>query len=644
MPLLRKLHSPHLLAVVVFYFLIFSCASGRTVALEGGSFAKSNTRFVIDKVYNLGGKTIQFGVNDTLVFKGGVFVNGVVIGNNTYVEASEKPVFQKVTLAGSWDKNTIACPEWFGAIGDGVTDDAAFIQQVLDHFRKVRLGMKKYAVSKTLQVQSYTEFYGSGDRSILYNLVNSGYDKSIVNVGNISSGKIAGSPILREKIEVLYLNGNKVTLKTRNKTLQAGHALLLTDGEDDGHSFKHQDFAIATAVAGKVITLDEAFTNKRLLGSKKLYLIDLSLSQSKQGGVEEQIEHDVFVHDMMLSHKYPVTGSGMYAVGVAGYNVHIARVNMNTVTTPFGSNMFVRSLVEDCKCVFSGGISDFAELQIGSTYKGLTFTRNGSNANHCNEGFALNNGYNLKVCDINIDNGDRKGAFRSVNIYGIRFERCTYKNSVKAVTTNDYPAFLVNASAGEDTEIIDCINESELSFLNAGKAVNPISKSTTMPMIKGYAAKLVNPTNYSPVYSLYYNDYKNQTDAIIKGDVRYASREQNISKKGNSIFSYDMYLIYQLDGDQGFKIETDKPAIFSISVDGREIANYSGAGKIEALLNVSRFKEGMIIKTSWHSGSKEAQSSYTYKGYDWNSSHKVTVTSKTTGNTKVTKVIGYLVK
>ena len=105
-----------------------------------------------------------------------------------------------------------------------------------------------------------------------------------------------------------------------------------------------------------------------------------------------------------------------------------------------------------------------------------------------------------------------------------------------------------------------------------------------------------------------------------------------------------MYLICQLEGDQGFRIETEKPAIISISVDGREIANYSGDGKIEALLNVSRFKEGMIIKTTWHRGSKEAQSSYTYKGYDWNISHKVTVTSKTAGKTKVTTVMGYLVK
>lgn len=641
---LRKLRSPHLLVVAIFYFLLCSCASGRTAALDGNFFAESNTRLVIDKVFNLGGKTIRFGANDTLVFKGGILENGIIVGNDTYVEAPEKPIFQRLSLAGSWNKNVIACPEWFGAKGDGVTDDAACIQQALDYFRKVRLGKKKYAVSKTIQVHSYTEFYGTGNQSILYNLVNTGFDKSIVNIGSISSGKNVGSPIMREKIEVLSLNGNKLTLKARNKLLQSGHALLLTDGEDDGHSFKHQDFAIAKAVSGREVTLDESYTNKRLVGSKKLYLIDLSLDQSKPKGDVEQIEHDVFVHDMMLSHKYPVTGSGMYALGVAGYNVHIARVNMNTVTTPFGSNMFARSLVEDCDCVFSGGISDFAELQIGSIYRGLTFTRNGSNANHCNEGFALNNGYNLKVSDINVDNGDRKGAFRSVNIYGIRFERCSYKNSVKAVSTNDDPVFLVNASAGEETEIIDCINESELSFLNAGRAVNPISKSTTMPMIKGYAAKLVNPTNYSLVYSLYYHDYKNKTDAVIKGNVRYASREQNISKKGNCVFSYDMYLIYQLEGDQGFKIETDKQAVISISVDGREIANFTGSGKTVALLNVSRFKDGMMVKTAWQNGTKETQSSYTYKGYDWNTSHRVTVTSKTAGKTKVTAVMGYLAK
>lgn len=644
MPILSKFCFPLVLSVLASPFIVCSCALGRSVAWDGSSFTKSNTCFLIDKVHDLGGKTIQLGANDTLVFKGGVLVNGIIKGNNTYVSASDKFIFQRVTLTGSWDNNTVARPEWFGAIGDGVTDDASSIQLALDFFRKVRLGKKKYATGKTLQVHSNTEFFGEGDQSILYNIVNSGLGKTIVNIGSINSGKVSGSPIMRDRMVVRSLNGNKVILKGADRTLQSGHALLLTDGEDDGHAFRHQDFAITVAVSGKEVTLDKAFTNSRLLNSDNLFLIDLSLSQDKSGNDIGQIEHDVYVHDIMLSHKYPVTGSGMYAVGVAAYDVQIARVNMNTVTTPFGTNMFARSVVEDCNCVFSGGISDFAELQIGSTYKGLTFIRNGSNTNHCNEGFALNNGYNLMVRDVHIDNGDRKGAFRSVNIYGIRFEGCSYKNSVKGVTTNDDPVFLVNARAGEDTEIVDCINESEMSFLNAGKAVNPISKSTTMPMIKGYAAKLVNPTNYSPVYSLYYNNYKNKTDAIIKGNVRYASRRQNIGKKGNRAFSYDMYLIYRLDGEQGFRIETDKSATVSISVDGQEIAEYSGSGQIKALLDVSRYKDGMMVKTMWQNGTKEAQSSYTYKGYDWDVSHRVTISSKTSGTTKVTEVMGYLTK
>ena len=645
MPFLKRLRLFPFSIAFVFNSIIGLCMSGRPIVIDDDDFfARNNTRIIIDKVYNLGGRTIRLGANDTLVFKGGVILNGVIIGDDTFIEAPDMPIFQMVTLTGSWDKNIIASPEWFGAKGDGVTDDAEPIQLALDYFRVVRLGGKKYATSKTIQVHSNTEFSGMGNHSVLYNIVNSGYNKTIVNIGILSSGKVLGSPIVRDRMEIHSLEGKKVTLKSRDRGLQPGHALLLTNGEDNGHAFIHQDFAVATAVSDKVVILDSAFTNKRLLGSDKLYLVDLTLSQDAHGNNIGQIVHDVYVHDMMLSHKYPYTGSGMYALGVAGYNVHVARVNMNTVTTPFGSNMFVKSIVEDCDCVFSGGISDFAELQIGSTYKKLVFTRNGANMNHCNEGFAMNNGYNLKVQDIHIDNGDKKGAFRSVNIYGIQFVNCSYKNTVTNVTTNDYPVFLVNASAGEETEIINCINESELSFLNAGKAVNPISKSTTMPMIKGFAATLVNPTNYSPVYSLYYNDYKNKTDAIIKGNVRYSSHVQNVSKKGNCFFSYDMYLIYRLDGDQGFKIETNKQASISIMIDGREIASFDGSGKIVALLDVSRYKDGMMVKTTWQNGIKESQSSYTYKGYDWNDSHRVTLSSKTTGNTKVTDVMGYMAK
>ena len=179
MSFLRRHHSPIIGVIIIgLNSILSSCAAGRTYTSEGLPLTRNNIRLTIDKVYNLGGRTVCLGANDTLVFKGGVFVNGVIIGNETYVEAPDKPIFQMVTLSGSWDVNTIAYPEWFGAMGDGVTDDAMPIQLALDSFRKVRLGKKKYATSKIIQVHSNTEFYGAGNRSVLYNIVNSGFDKS----------------------------------------------------------------------------------------------------------------------------------------------------------------------------------------------------------------------------------------------------------------------------------------------------------------------------------------------------------------------------------------------------------------------------------------------------------------------------------
>ncbi len=54
--------------------------------------------------------------------------NAVIVGNNTEIRAAKCQIFENVRLAGTFSNSTFPV-EWFGAKGDGVTDNYSYIQQ-----------------------------------------------------------------------------------------------------------------------------------------------------------------------------------------------------------------------------------------------------------------------------------------------------------------------------------------------------------------------------------------------------------------------------------------------------------------------------------------------------------------------------------
>jgi hypothetical protein len=68
---------------------------------------RSNDTFYIEKDIDLGGDVFEIPVGVTLVSKGGVVKNGVLYGNNTTIEKS-KPLFENITIRGSWDVRNIS--------------------------------------------------------------------------------------------------------------------------------------------------------------------------------------------------------------------------------------------------------------------------------------------------------------------------------------------------------------------------------------------------------------------------------------------------------------------------------------------------------------------------------------------------------
>lgn len=126
---------------------------------------KSNTIYVIQYDYTLG-ENITIPANCVLEFNGGSISGAYTItGNNTCIKAESVKIFSTDTdIIGSW--NIIeAYPEWFGAIGDGITDDTIALSKTLCYFRNIKFNKKTYLISDYIKIYSNTHINGYGEAS-----------------------------------------------------------------------------------------------------------------------------------------------------------------------------------------------------------------------------------------------------------------------------------------------------------------------------------------------------------------------------------------------------------------------------------------------------------------------------------------------
>ena len=115
--------------------------------LTQADFSNDNTVYVIKYDYKLASNiTIPDGC--VLQFNGGSIAGDYkLFGTNTCINANLVKIFgEGVKLGGTWNVRE-SYPEWFGAKGDGVTDDKKAIQRVLDYFDNVYFSAKKYFIN-----------------------------------------------------------------------------------------------------------------------------------------------------------------------------------------------------------------------------------------------------------------------------------------------------------------------------------------------------------------------------------------------------------------------------------------------------------------------------------------------------------------
>lgn len=145
-----KVYDPENFSGLGRVYLRKNIMEGKNTLLQEMTF-KPNTVYYIQYDYDLNNQEINIPENCVLKFEGGSISNGTIIGDNTSIESPIKKIFNNIQFKGLFTV-PITYPEWWGAIGDNVTDDTnAFISNInfsyYNNGVKIQLSNKKYIVS-----------------------------------------------------------------------------------------------------------------------------------------------------------------------------------------------------------------------------------------------------------------------------------------------------------------------------------------------------------------------------------------------------------------------------------------------------------------------------------------------------------------
>lgn len=124
-----------------------------------------NTVYEIRYDFDLNEQEITIPEGCILKFEGGNFRNGSITGSETCIVSPAYNIFYNTIIKGSYNNDYAFC-EWFGAVGDGITDDTISVQKTIDSFNCVNFCAKTYLLEQ-VTMHDYTNIRGVYHKTII---------------------------------------------------------------------------------------------------------------------------------------------------------------------------------------------------------------------------------------------------------------------------------------------------------------------------------------------------------------------------------------------------------------------------------------------------------------------------------------------